>query len=85
MLDFCLIDGGSSFNAEEGSWVVTESDLGCHGHGTTLFVCDVGGPVSLDGGRCYHENTVSSFNMTGPLTVVSNSDFHFNVPIRRLP
>lgn len=90
VLDFSLIDGGSSFHADEGSWVVTESDLGCHGHGTAWFVCDVASPVSREGvggggGRCYHENPVSSFHMTGPFIVVNNSDFHFNVPVRRLP
>jgi len=50
VLDFCLIDGGSSFHADDGSWVVTESDLGCHGHGTTWFVFDVASPVSLEAG-----------------------------------
>ena len=49
VLDFSLIDGGSSFHVDDGSWVVTESDLGCHRHGTAWFVCDVASPVSLEG------------------------------------
>lgn len=55
VLDFSLIDGGSSFHVGYGSWVVTESDLGCHGHGTAWFVCDVASPVSLWGGGMEEE------------------------------
>ena len=80
-------DGGSTFHADDGSWVVTESDLGYHGHGTAWFVCDVASPVSLEGGGGggVSTRTLSSFHMTGPFIVVSNPDFHFNVPIWRLP